>query len=282
MQAIRDALTSVLGDGGLHIYTSLNLGLTSLLFFIFYIGALLYTVNRGRKGLKIPKIRRIAGLDSIEEVIGRATEMGRPVIYLPGQNAFSAATFAALGILGHVGQVSARYDARLIVCCGQSNVYPVLRSTVSQAYTEAGKPDAYREEDVRFLTTDQFGFASGVNGIINREKVVGQLMFGGFAAESIVFAETGSTLGCIQVAGTPDILQIPFFITSCDYTLLGEELFAASAYLTRDNARTSTLVAQDWGRQFAVVLIILGIITATVASFTGAPTHFIAELLQLY
>ena len=31
-----------------------------------------------------PFVRRLAGIDAIEEAIGRATEMGRPVLYVPG------------------------------------------------------------------------------------------------------------------------------------------------------------------------------------------------------
>ena len=45
-------------------------------------------------------IRKIPGLDAIEEAIGRATEMGRPVHYCPGIGGISAVeapqTFRAL------------------------------------------------------------------------------------------------------------------------------------------------------------------------------------------
>jgi len=282
MQAVKDLLASILGQSGLRIFTNMNLGFTSLAFFIIYIGSLLYIINRGRKGLKIPKIRRIAGLDAIDEVVGRATEMGRPIAFVPGISGFTAGTFAGLGIMGHVAKLVAQFDARLIVFNCEPNVFPVSQSVVRQAYTEAGKGDAYREEDVRFITDSQFGFASGVAGLLIRESIAGQVLFGSFYAESIIFAETGNTIGAIQVAGTDMVAQIPFFVSSCDYTLLGEEIFAANAYLTHDVVKTGTIVVQDWGKQFLFGLIALGIISATVASFTGAPSHFIRDLLQLY
>jgi len=61
-------------------------------------------------------------------------------------------------------------------------------------------------------------------------------------------------------AGTDSITQLPFFITSCDYTLMGEELYAASAYLSKDPLLLGSLRGQDWGKLIVIVMIILGVI----------------------
>ncbi|NCA80814.1 MAG: hypothetical protein EOM76_11665, partial [Sphingobacteriia bacterium] len=167
MQNISDGLRPML-EGWL--YTSGNFGLTSTLFLIIYVAALLIMVKNARTGGTMPKVRRIAGLDAVDEVVGRATEMGRPVLYSPGIGDLSAAdTLASFNVLGHVAKLIAKYDARLIVCNRMPNVQPVTESVVRAAYFEVGKPDAYREDDVRFLTNDQFGYAAGVVGIMNRE-----------------------------------------------------------------------------------------------------------------
>jgi hypothetical protein len=54
-------------------------------------------------------------------------------------------------------------------------------------------------------------------------------------------------------------MQLPFFITACDYTLMGEELYAASAYLSREPLLLGGLIGQDWGK--AIIVIILVIVT---------------------
>jgi len=282
LESIGNAIGNVLGPNGLRIFTNQQLGFTSLLFFIFYFAALLYMIDRGRKGLKIPKIRRIAGLDAIDEAVGRATEMGRPVSFSPGISGFVAGTLAAFGIIGHVAKLVAKFDSRLIVCNRMANVYPVTQSIVRQAYLEAGKPDAYRDEDVRFLTEDQFGYAAGVVGIIHREGVAAQMLIGNFYAESLIFAEAGNIAGAIQVSGTDAPAQIPFFIAACDYCMIGEEIYAASAYLTQDRVRIGTLVVQDWSKQIVVALIILGTLTASYAALVGAPSHFVRDILRLW
>ena len=68
-----------------------------------------------------------------------------------------------------------------------------------------------------------------------------------FYAESLILAETGNSVGAIQIAGTSEAAQLPFFVAACDYTLIGEELFAASAYLTGEPQQLGSLKGQDAG-----------------------------------
>ncbi len=265
------------------LYSNGNLGLSSTLFLIIYVAALLLMVKKARTGGAIPKVRRIAGLDAVDEVVGRATEMGRPVLYSPGiGDLTSADTLASFNVLGHVAKLIAKYDARMIVCNRTPSVQPITESVVRAAYFEVGKPDAYREDDVRFLTNDQFGYAAGVVGIMNREGVAALVMFGLFYAESLVFAEAGNQAGAIQVAATSSTSQTPFFIVACDYCLIGEEIYVAGAYLGQDRVRLATIVVQDWGKQFTLIIIVLGVIAATIGSFTGVKTNVIMDLLKLY
>ncbi len=273
IKALSAALKPVLSK---LIFTSNNLGLSSLVILVLYCCALVYLINRSNKGLKIPKIRRIAGLSAIDEAVGRSTEMGRPVLYSPGIGGFVTETFASFGVLGYVAKLAAQYNTRLIVANRNPNVHPVTEEIVKQSYAEIGKPDAYRPDDVRFITSDQFGYAAGVVGIMNREGVAANIMVGEFLAESLIFAEAGYQAGAIQVAGTANTAQIPFFISACDYCLIGEEIYAAGGYLSKDSIRLATLVAQDWGKQVFAVMIIVGAILATFN------ITWLTDLLKLY
>ncbi|HCX78305.1 MAG TPA: hypothetical protein DG577_02720, partial [Firmicutes bacterium] len=89
------------------------------------------------------------------------------------------------------------------------------------------------------------------------------IMMGAFWAESLIFAEGGFAAGSIQVAGTANTHQLPFFIAACDYCLIGEELFAAGAYLSQDPMQVAGIKVQDLGKIVAVLLIIIGTVTTT-------------------
>jgi hypothetical protein len=209
-------------------------------------------------------IRPIAGLAEIDNAIGRATEMGRPMLFCTGAGGLSdVATLASLGILGLVAKRAAEYDTKLIVPCYDYMVMPIAQEIVREAHYEAGRPDSYDKNNIFYLTNVQFAYVAGVNGIMIREKMATNFFMGFFAAEALLMTETGNFIGAVQIAGTDAITQIPFFITTCDYTLIGEELYAASAYLNREPMLLGTLKGQDYYKFLILSFILVGAIFAT-------------------
>lgn len=219
----------------------------------------IYHARRGREMF----IRRIAGLDAVEEAVGRATEMGKPILYVPGLADISViSTIASLNILAQVAKKTAQYNTTLLVPNRDPVVYTIAREVVKESYTDAGRPDTFNQDNIYFITQDQFGFTSAVCGTMVREKPATNFFLGYFWAESLVLAETGTTTGAIQIAGTDSIFQLPFFIVACDYTLIGEELYAASAYLSREPLLLGSLKGQDWGKMLITGILLLGSLLA--------------------
>lgn len=216
-------------------------------------------------------IRRIAGVDALEEAIGRATEMGRPVLYVPGIDEIqNIQTIASLLILGRVAELVARYDAEIKVPCCIPLVATVAEEVVRQGFYNAGRPDAHKPKNVQWISSEQFAFCAGTNGIMLREKPATNIYLGRFFAESLILAETGYVNRAIQIGGTAEITQLPFFIAACDYTLIGEELFAVSAYMTREPRLLGTLKAADWVK-VGVLGVTLGLSIASIVIWSGAP-----------
>ncbi len=222
----------------------------------------LFFIFRARRGKK-PKIRKIPGLDAINDAVGRATEMGRPMMYTPGLVGIDPICMASMAILKSIVKLAAQYDTRVIVAIYSPEVIPYAEEICRQAYTEGGKPNLFSPDDVRFISQDQFAYASGTVGLMHREKVAANFMMGSFAAESLILAETGQQIGAIQVAGTTSYMQLPFFITTCDYTIIGEEYFAGSAYLTQDPVLLGSLFGQDLAKMIILGILLLGIIYST-------------------
>jgi hypothetical protein len=161
-------------------------------------------------------------------------------------------------ILGHLSRRSAAYETEIVVPCNDPLVMATEREIVRQAYTEAGKPDAYRPDSIFFVTESQFGYVAAVDGIMVREKPAACFYMGYFYAEALILAETGNETGAIQIAGTDADTQLPFFITACDYTLIGEELYAASAYLSNEPLLVGSLKGQDYAKAIIWILLVIG------------------------
>ncbi|HSG98677.1 MAG TPA: DUF6754 domain-containing protein, partial [candidate division Zixibacteria bacterium] len=210
-------------------------------------------------------VRKIAGIDAVEEAVGRATEMGKKIFFIPGiQDMNDVQTIAGMAILGRVAAVAAEYETWLEVPVCKSMVMVTARETMKEAYSKVGRPDLFQEGQVHFVTEDQFGYAAALDGMFVREKPATIFFMGAFFAESLILAETGNEAGAIQIAGTAMPSQLPFFVAACDYTLIGEELFAASAYLSREPRQLGSLKGQDVGKAVFLTALVFGIIIALI------------------
>lgn len=219
-----------------------------------------------RSGRQI-RVRRIAGLAAVDEAVGRATEMGRPMLYVAGlQDMDNIQTVAGITILSRVAKTAADYDARLEVPTSRSLVMASAREAVHASYMSAGRSDSFNPDSVYYVTDEQFGFVAYVGGYMVREKPAACFYFGCFFAESLILAETGNSIGAIQIAGTAETAQLPFFVASCDYTLIGEEFFAASAYLSGEPDQMGTIVGQDAVKAIIWCMVAGGAVLATMGA----------------
>ncbi len=262
-------------DNGMHVAETQSLSATSypnlfnwaqannLLFLILFAVTVLFSIRRARKN---PHrfLRRIGGLDAVEEAIGRATEMGRPILYLTGSGSMdNPSTIAATVVLSEVAKKVSAYETGLIVPHRDPIVLAICQEITKEAYTQMGHPDAYKSEMNFYITDDQFSYTAAVQGIILRERPAAIFLLGYYYAESLLLAETGHEAGAIQIAGTDADHQLPFFVIACDYTLMGEELYAASAYLSREPVMVGTLRAQDIGKAVLLGALIIGVALLT-------------------
>lgn len=235
---------------------------TNLVAVILFTSVTLMMLVRARRG-KRSFIRPISGLDEIEKAVGRAAEMGRPINYVPGLSAVSdPATVASLSILSKVAYRSARLHTRIFVPNFSPITFPVTRSILKDAYTQAGRSEFFNPDDVVYFTSRHMTYTMAVVGMMTREKIATNFLIGHFYSESLILAETGASLGAKQIGACDSVTQLPFFITTCDYTIIGEELFAASAIISDDSMIQATIAAHDIFKALVVGLILLATLLA--------------------
>ena len=247
---------------------------------LMFSGSVIVYILLARRGVTM-NVRKIAGLEAIHEAVGRATEMGRSCLFIPGiQDMNDIQTIAGINLLGHVSKTAAEYDARIEVPTTRALVMTAARETVQTAFLAAGRPEAYNPDSIYYVTDEQFGYVAYVQGMMVREKPAACFYLGSFFAESLILAEMGNSIGAIQVAGTAQPAQLPFFVAACDYTLIGEEFFAASAYLSGEPEQLGTLKGQDVGKLIVAAGIIAGVAGSTIAVLTGSA--FVQSLVDFF
>ena len=225
---------------------------------VVFCGAVVYWIRHARQGGRV-RIRRIPGLEALDEAVGRATEMGRACLFVPGiQDMNEVQTIAGMTILSRVARTTAEYNATVEVPTSKSLVMTSAREVVQNAYLAAGRPDSYRADRIYYVTDEQFGYVAYLSGLMVRTRPAACFYMGAFFAESLILAETGNAIGAIQIAGTAQPAQLPFFVAACDYTLIGEELYAGSVYLSREPLLLGALKGQDAAKAAILAILLIG------------------------
>ena len=235
-----------------------------LMSFVFF-GAILYGVYRMRNR----QIRPIAGLTAMEEAVGRAVEVGKPVHECPGGGGLSGEyaqqSTAAIAILGHVARLCASRGARLMVSCHVVQLLPPVTEMVRQSYMREDAQAQYSDDIVTYAVGQQALMAYTM-GMFEREKIAANIMVGPYFWEAIVLAEAGGAVGAMQVGGTARQSQLPAFVAACDYLLIGDELYAAAAMISEDKGQIGSIGGQDVVRAVISALLIAGLIAALMGS----------------
>jgi len=243
----------------------LDTGWIGILITLTVVAFVLFNIVRANKGKEL-FIRRIGGLNAIDEAVGRATELGKPVFMVPGlSDNINAKSMQAINIFAYVSRVASRFSNPIMVCCYNASILAVAQEVIRDVYQQEGAIEKYDPDSVRFISDRQFAFAAATSGLILREQAAAVFLLGEFYAESLILAETANSIGAIQVASSTELTQTPFFIAACDYVLIGDEFYAASAYLTRQPVLVGSLVGQDWGKVMIMSFIAIGVIWNTLS-----------------
>ena len=227
-------------------------------------------------------IRRLGAIDFIDETVGRAAEMGRPVV-VQGfgsstsglQSAIAPQIMACLAVLGHVARICAKHGTQLLAPMRSESVIPVADEVIRTAYRLEGKLEEYeanKEEFLPWMPTQASLVALGL-----RIKPAANIMIGAFWHESVQVAETYAKVGAVQIGGSGRTTQIPFFAAICDMNLIGEEIYAVSTYLNPVPHMLGSMATQDIMKLLAIAIIILGTLLTT---FGGDLVHPLISLLE--
>ncbi|MCJ7619254.1 MAG: hypothetical protein MUP64_03440 [Anaerolineae bacterium] len=256
-------LSEVLGNLGIGQQQALMFALL-LPFF-----PLLLIVNRRIRERGRPPLRSIPGYAELQEYLGEATESGRSAHVSMGTGGIgtgaTAESLAGLNVLEHVAGQAAATGLDLVATVSDPSLWPVAQDVVREAYVAQGYPESYDPGCVRFISSDKVAYAAGVMDILGHEDVSCNVMVGSFGDEFLLMSEVGARNGLRQVGGTTSPQILPFVYASMGQTLIGEEIFAAGAYLLGKTSHLASLAVQDWLRTAIILTILIGILARSLA-----------------
>jgi hypothetical protein len=225
--------------------------------------------------------RPLHALDALRAALGRGAETGQPVHVSPGASALGAGDgsrattaelLAGLLVAQRVADEAALNGAPLLVSSGDVVAHLALRGSVRQAYQVAGQAQDYDPSRVQLLAhQDALAYATGVTTLQGRQPLEASATIGGFGQEYLLIGEDAAQRGLPQVAGSTGTDALPLMMLTTPSTLIGEEIYAAEAYLGAPGPSQARLLTQDVLRTAVIVLLVLGFAYALLQPTLGLP-----------
>jgi hypothetical protein len=234
---------------------------------ILFVGLTLWR----RRSSTLASLRVIDAYERLNRSVGLAVEMGtRLHISLGRGNFFTArggSALAGLAMLRRLAERTSVSDRPPVVTSGDASLAILSQDTLQSGYRAAGAEDQYRFTTGRLTGLTPFSYAAGALSTIHDENVSANIVIGDLGAEAALLAEASDREDTGLIAASDDLsAQSVFFATSQD-PLIGEELFAAGAYVGAGPSHEASLHVQDILRW----LIILALILGSLLKLVGAP-----------
>lgn len=225
--------------------------------------------ERVRLGKLMLTLRPLRGLETMRRAIAHGAETGRALHLSPGPGAVggrgsTAETIAGLIAVERVATEAALNGATILASSGDAVTHLALRGSLRQAYQRAGLGQDYRSSSVQLVAhQDPIAYASGVTTLYSRQKLEASQMLGAFDQELLLAGEIGEQRQVPQLLGATSPIAQPLAVLSGEGALIGEEIYAAEAYLSTNTTTQARLATQDLLRTVViVVLIILAVLSA--------------------
>jgi len=207
-------------------------------------------------------LRPIEAYERLNRAVGLAVENGtRLHISLGRGNLFTArggSALAGLAMLRRLAERTSASDRPPIVSSGDASLAILSQDTLRSGYRAAGAEEQYRFSTGRLTGLTPFSYAAGTIPIEHDENVSANVVIGDLGAESALIAEASDRENSSLTAASDDLSAQAIFYASAQEPLIGEELFAAGAYVGAGAAHDASLQVQDILRWLIIVAILAG------------------------
>lgn len=209
-------------------------------------------------------------IDSLPEIVGRATEMNAP-LHSSGFAANSALGVAGLSILASLARMAARGDVRIFITERYQYNIPFERGVLETAYTAEGKEALLGEDNILWTGDRQYSHRCGLLGHIMTLKPAATLMFTG-STESVIAMEAGAYSGAVTWMASPGSTTaygyLPIFLIGYDYIMIMDEVYAGAAQLSGEADQLGIIQSCDYLKILMIITILVGAV-ATALGWRG-------------
>jgi hypothetical protein len=222
-----------------------------------------------RRGARNVGLREVEALKSLPGMVGAAVETGKRLHLSLGSGALgqsdTATTLAGLNTAGQIATVAVVSDKAPVVTSTDGATALLAEDVVRTMYRDQNAADRYTGDVARVAGVSPVSFSAALSTLVNEEAVSGTVLVGPVGPEAALLAEAGRRAGATTLAGTDNVSAQAALFAAADQALIGEDVYAAGAYLGRDTGHVASLQTQDIVRGLLIAVIVFGALLATFA-----------------
>jgi uncharacterized protein DUF6754 len=207
-------------------------------------------------------LRVIEAYERLNRSVGLAVENGTRLHISLGRGNFfttrAGSALAGLAMLRRLAERTSLSDRPPVVTSGESALAILSQDTLQPGYRAVGAEDQYRFTTGRLTGLTPFSYAAGTMATIHDESVSANIFIGDFGAESGLLAEASDRENTSLIAASDNLSAQSIFYASSQDPLIGEELFAAGAYVGAGASHEASLNVQDILRWLIILAILIG------------------------
>lgn len=238
------------------------LGLLALL--IFAIGQV-FLITSISTGLR-PRFRSLPLFGLLRGQTGRAIESGRELHVSIGTGGIGSedvtTTLAGLQIVEYLADEAAASGVSPLITTADATALLLAEDTLRRPYIRQGDLSSYPPLSARLPALSPVPYAAATMDYLAHENALANVMAGSFGPEIGLIEHESAKQDLLKINGAADPRALAVLSTTSEHLLVGEEMFAAKAYLQARPAQLASLRAQDIVR----VAIVIGIVVLFILS----------------
>ena len=205
--------------------------------------------------------REIHAFTRMRQAIGRVVEDGTRLHVSLGRGALitpqSASAFAGLTLLQRLAELTSAGDQPPIATSGDAALAILSQDTLKTA-SQASAQGVYDPSAGRLTGLTPFSYAAGAIPAIHDENISTNVFMGNFGVEAALLVEAAERANTFTLAASDDLAAQAVLYASVQEPLIGEELYAAGAYMDAGPLHTASLRVQDILRWLIIIVILVG------------------------
>jgi hypothetical protein len=206
-------------------------------------------------------VRELPALMRLYRAIGLSVEDGTRLHVSLGHggllNARGGSAFAGLAALRLISERTSVSDKPPVASAGDPTLGLLTQDTLQAGYQAAGVDELYVPTSGRVTGFGPFGFVAGAMPITSNENISANILLGHFGAEVGLLVEASERENVTLIGASDDLAGQAVLFAGSQEALIGEELFAAGAYIGAGPSHMASLTVQDILR-WVIVLALFG------------------------